>query len=72
MLRVVLLVLCSCFKSNLGKLVCFFQLLQQCTDPITEDEEEALTINRGRQDKNRPGADIPGNGTPCVILVTMR
>ena len=40
----------------------YFQLLQQCTDPVTEDEEEALAINRGRQDKNRSGADIPGIG----------
>jgi len=30
-------------------------------DPITEEEEEAVAINRRRKDKNRPGADIPGN-----------
>jgi len=43
----------------------FSQLLLKCTDPITEDEEEALA-------KNRPGADIPGNGAHCAIVVTRR
>jgi len=50
--------------------VCLFKLLQQCTDPITDEEAEALYINRGSQDKNRPGADIPGTEqTLCHIAL---
>jgi len=58
------------FRSQEQGEVCLFKLLQQCTDPITEEEEEAVAINSGRQDKNRPGADIPGTEqTLCHIAL---